>query len=79
MHTPAKSAMGMTREGSKMAFKHNYRQERAQRTRARETKQQEKLLRREEASARRKALRETAPDAGIAMPAPDEPAKEAGE
>ncbi len=42
-----------------MAFKSNYRQERAQRTRARESKQQEKLARREEASAKRKALRES--------------------
>ena len=41
----------------------NYHQERAQKNRARESKQQEKLQRREEASARRKALREG--EAGI--------------
>lgn len=41
-----------------MPFKTNYRQERAQRTRTKEAKQQEKLARREEASAKRKALRE---------------------
>jgi len=42
-----------------MPFKTNYRQERAQRTRAREAKQHEKLARREEASAKRRALRES--------------------
>ena len=36
----------------------NYHQERAQKNRVRESKQQEKLQRREEASARRKAERE---------------------
>ena len=41
-----------------MPFRTNYGQERAQRTRAREAKQQEKLARREEASAKRKELRE---------------------
>lgn len=50
-----------------MPFKTNYRHERAQRTRAKESKQQEKLLRRKEASDKRKALREgetgTGPDA----------------
>jgi hypothetical protein len=44
-----------------MALKPNYRQERAQKNRARETRKQEKLKRREEASARRKALREGTP------------------
>jgi hypothetical protein len=41
-----------------MAFKPNYRQERAARTRSQETRKQEKLRRREENSAKRKALRE---------------------
>lgn len=64
-----------------MPFKPNYRQERAQRTRSRETKQQEKLLRREEAAARRKALREGEPgvDAGTATPAADGSTKPPGE
>lgn len=64
-----------------MAFKPNYRQERSQRTRARETKQQEKLLRREEASAKRKAARESEPgaDTGSGAPAADESAKASGE
>lgn len=39
----------------------NYHQERTQKNRVRESKQQEKLQRREEASARRKALREGEP------------------
>ena len=41
-----------------MAFKPNYRQERAARTRTQETRKQEKLRRREESSAKRKASRE---------------------
>ena len=41
-----------------MAMKPNYRQERAQKTRARDMKNQEKQRKREEASAQRKALRE---------------------
>lgn len=41
-----------------MASKINYRQERAHKTRAREAKQEEKVRRREEASAKRRALRE---------------------
>jgi hypothetical protein len=41
-----------------MAMKPNYRQERATRDRAKEAKKQEKLRRREEDSAKRKALRE---------------------
>ena len=44
-----------------MPFRTNYRQERAQRTRSRESKQQEKLARREEAAAKRKAERESEP------------------
>jgi hypothetical protein len=62
-----------------MPFKPNYRQERAQRARAKETKQQEKLLRREEAAAKRKALRESEPDAGSGTPAADESAKPSGD
>lgn len=62
-----------------MPFKPNYRQERAQRTRNREAKQQEKLARREEASARRRALREGDADAGGDVPAGDESTKPAGE
>ena len=42
-----------------MAFKPpNYRQERAARNRTQETRKQEKLRRREESSAKRKALRD---------------------
>ena len=41
-----------------MASRINYRQERAQKVRAREARQEEKLRRREEASAQRRALRE---------------------
>jgi hypothetical protein len=40
-----------------MAQKPNYRQERATRNRAKELKKQDKLRRREEESAKRKALR----------------------
>lgn len=64
-----------------MPFKTNYRHERSQRTRTREAKQQEKLLRREEASAKRKASREG--EAGVApedgTPTLDESAKPPGE
>ena len=42
-----------------MAFKPNYRQERLARERAKDVKQKEKLQRREEDAAKRKALRET--------------------
>ena len=41
-----------------MAFRPNYRAERAQKGRAKEEKKQEKLKRLEEASAKRKAMRE---------------------
>jgi len=41
-----------------MAFRPNYRQERAHKSRAKEEKKQEKLRKREEASLQRKALRE---------------------
>ena len=41
-----------------MAFKPNYRQERAARTRAQEARKQDKLRRREESSEKRKAVRE---------------------
>jgi hypothetical protein len=60
-----------------MPFKPNYRQERAQRARSKESKQQEKLLRREEAAAKRKALREGEPgsEAENGTPPSDGPAK----
>jgi len=45
-----------------MAIKPNYRHERLQRERNKNQKQQEKLKRREEDAARRKATRETAAD-----------------
>jgi len=41
-----------------MAFKPNYRQERAARERTKESRKQEKLRRLEEETAKRKALRE---------------------
>lgn len=41
-----------------MAFRPNYRQERAQKSRAKDEKKQEKLRKREEASLQRKALRD---------------------
>jgi hypothetical protein len=44
-----------------MAFKPNYRQERAQRERTKETRKQEKLKRLEEETAKRKAAREGIP------------------
>jgi hypothetical protein len=47
-----------------MAMKPNYYQERASRGRAQEAKKQEKLRRREENSAKRKALREGQADPG---------------
>jgi len=51
-----------------MAFKPNYRQERAARSRAKDQKKQEKLLRQQENVARRKAGLEELPPSG------DEPA-----
>jgi hypothetical protein len=51
-----------------MAFRVNYRQERAQKSRVKQEKQEEKLRRREEASSKRKALRE-ADSAGETPPA----------
>ena len=62
-----------------MAFKPNYRGQRAEKARSREAKQQEKLARREEASARRRALRESGTDTETAMPAAEETAKPSGE
>lgn len=63
-----------------MAFRPNYRQERAQKSRVKEEKKQEKLRRLEEASAKRKALRESeaAGNTDGSAPASDktEPAKE---
>jgi hypothetical protein len=58
-----------------MAMKPNYRQERAQKARAKDMKAQEKQRKREEASAQRKALREkeAAADAnGVPPPAESE-------
>src|SRR5580704_12330253 len=48
----------LTPRGEPMAFRPNYRAERAQKSRAKDEKKQEKLKRLEEASAKRKALRE---------------------
>jgi hypothetical protein len=64
-----------------MPFKPNYRQERAQKARSKESKKQEKLARREEASAKRKALREreTGVDSGNDTPAADGSAKPSDE
>jgi len=62
-----------------MPFKHNYRQERAQKTRSREAKKEEKLRRREEASAKRKALREGTGDPGSEAASDDGSAKTVGE
>jgi hypothetical protein len=61
-----------------MAFRPNYRAERAQKSRAKEEKKQEKLKRLEEASAKRKALREGEPGAepgGSDLPKPDAPSE----
>jgi len=44
-----------------MPFRPNYRQERSERNRAKTQKKQEKLQRREEDTAKRKAARETEP------------------
>ena len=51
-----------------MAFKPNYNQQRSERNRVKEAKKQEKLQRREEEVARRKAARDENPDAPAAMP-----------
>jgi hypothetical protein len=45
-------------KGKTMPFKPNYRAERAQKSRVKDEKKQEKLRRREEASSKRKASRE---------------------
>jgi hypothetical protein len=56
-------------ESAGVPQKPNYRYERTQKDRVRESKRQEKLLRREEASAQRKALRESkADDASVDLP-----------
>jgi len=47
-----------------MAFKPNYNQERASRERAKNVKKQEKLRKREEAAAERKAARDKTPTPG---------------
>jgi hypothetical protein len=61
-----------------MAFRPNYRQERAQKSRAKEERKQEKLRKREEASQQRKSLREAeggaAPDTSV--PETDETTRE---
>jgi hypothetical protein len=46
-----------------MAFKPNYNQQRSERNRVKEAKKQEKLQRREEEVAKRKAARDENPDA----------------
>ena len=66
------------RKGPEMPSRPNYRQERAQKTRNREAKKEEKLRRREEASARRKALREGDATAPV-DPADDASNEETGE
>jgi hypothetical protein len=56
-----------------MAFKPNYRQERAARGRAKDQKKQEKLLRQQENVAKRKAaLEEPAPSSGDEAPNPND-------
>jgi hypothetical protein len=64
-----------------MPFKTNYRQERAQKTRSKEAKKQEKLARREEASAKRKALREgeVSGESGTGTPEINDAVKPSGE
>jgi hypothetical protein len=57
-----------------MAFRTNYNQQRGDRERAKRAKQQEKLKKREEDTARRKAGREEpSPDVGGADPVPTDP------
>lgn len=51
-----------------MAFKPNYNQQRSERNRIKEAKKQEKLQRREEEVAKRRAARDENPDAPEAMP-----------
>ena len=46
-----------------MAFQPNYNQQRGERNRAKESKKQEKLQKREEEAAKRKAARDLHPDA----------------
>jgi hypothetical protein len=48
-----------------MAFKPNYNQQRSERNRIKEAKKQEKLQKREEEVARRKAAREAQPEADV--------------
>ena len=52
-----------------MAFKPNYNQQRSERNRVKEAKKQEKLQRREEEVAKRKAARD---DGADAAPVPDD-------
>jgi hypothetical protein len=54
-----------------MAFKPNYRFERAERNRAKELKKQEKLLRRQENAARRKSGEDEPTAASDASDTPD--------
>jgi hypothetical protein len=54
-----------------MAFRPNYRQERAQKSRAKEERKQEKLKKLEEASQKRKAMREAESGADPAATVPE--------
>jgi hypothetical protein len=54
-----------------MAFRVNYRQERAQKSRAKEERKQEKLKKLEEASQKRKALREAESGTGAGSTGPE--------
>lgn len=58
-----------------MAFKPNYQQQRGDRNRAKDLKKREKLVRREEDAARRRAVRgdETAADVDAGSPAIENP------
>jgi len=62
-----------------MAFRTNYRQERAQKSRAKEERKQEKLRKREEASLQRKALRDAETGGTTDGAAPGADDKGAGE
>ena len=53
-----------------MAFQPNYNQQRGERNRAKESKKQEKLQRREEEAAKRKAARDAQPGSGEASVRP---------
>ena len=55
-----------------MPYKPNYHQERASRERTKNERKQEKLRKREEAAAERKAARGSPPDAGQTQTPPDD-------